>query len=135
MQLFAHRNHIDAVIPADIKDFIHHRYEHLVEDSSGEVIPVIILVNPDYAFTGSNGLLTVCDAYEEHSPREAGFVRPYEWVSHWPDLGVYELLYLQDPDNGLWIIVPESVVEGNPDDLKWVLTDESQGGLSESQPL
>lgn len=132
MQRISHRNHINADIPAELNDFIHRRYEQLVEDSGGEVIPIIILVEPgdnisgsDYAFIGPQGLLS--DLYEEFDPLEPGFIRPYEWVSYWPDLGIYECLYLQDPDNGYWILIPDVVVEKNAN-LKWVLTDETLGG-------
>ena len=61
-------------------------------------------------------------------------MRPYEWVSHWPDLALYELLLLVNNEDGFWIIIPKVFVEARPD-LNWVLTDESQGGLSEPQPL
>ncbi len=137
MHRISHRNHITSAIPEDLTEFIIKRFEQLAEET--DVPPIIILVKqgdnitgPDYAFIGNRGLLS--DDYEEFEPGESGFVRPYEWVSHWPDLSVYELLYLQDPDNGYWILVPDSVVEAHPD-LKWVLTNESLGGLSEPQPL
>jgi hypothetical protein len=35
---------------------------------------------------------------------------------------------------GYLILIPEAVVEAHPD-LKWILTAESQGGLSDPQPL
>jgi hypothetical protein len=49
-------------------------------------------------------------------------------------LKLHELLFLQHGEDGYWILIPEEIVEVYPD-LKWVLTDESQGGLVEPQPL
>ncbi|MCP4125397.1 MAG: hypothetical protein GY751_26990, partial [Bacteroidetes bacterium] len=50
------------------------------------------------------------------------------------DLKLYELLFLVCGEDGYWILIPEDIVEKHPD-LKWVLTDESLGGLSDPQPL
>ena len=138
MQRISHKTHITPEsIPDELTDFIIKRFQQLAEET--DTPPIIILVNPDdditgpdFAFIGNRGLLS--DLYEEHAPGEAGFVRPFEWVSHWPELGIYEALLLQDPDNGYWILIPEATVEINPD-LKWVLTAPELGGLSEPQPL
>jgi len=54
--------------------------------------------------------------------------------SHLPELRLFEALYLVDGEDGYWLMIPEDVVEAHPD-LKWVLIDESLGGLSEPQPL
>ena len=140
MKRISHRNHVTKDIPQPLAELITRRFNQLTEDSDGESIPIIILVEtgdsitgPDYAFIGNRGLLT--DSYEEAEPLDPAFIRPYEWCSYWPDLGVYELLYLQDPDNGYWLLIPDVVVETHPE-LKWVLTDESQaGGLSEPLAL
>ena len=137
MQLITHKNHIDQLPQDLLTEFIIKRFDQLAEET--DVPPIIIMVKPDdditgpdYAFIGNRGLLS--DLLEERAPRETGFLRPYEWVSYWPDMGVYELLFLQDHDNGYWILIPENIVEAHPD-LKWVLTDESLGGLSKPQPL
>ncbi len=138
MRRISHRKHITPEsIPDEFTDFIIRRFDQLAQET--DVPPIIILVKPDdditgpdYAFIGNRGLLS--DLYEQMLPGEAGYVRPYEWVSYWPDLGIYEVLYLQDPDNGYWILIPDLLVEVHPY-LKWVLTDPSQGGLSEPQPL
>ena len=90
------------------------------------------ITGPDYAFVGSNGLLS--DLFDEFSPGETGFVRPYEWASYLPSLQLYEVLLLVNNEDGYWIMIPGSVVEANPD-LKWVLTSEEAGGLSDPQPL
>jgi len=140
MHRISHRNHITPEsIPEEIIEFIIKRFEQIVEDSDGETIPTIILVKPDddltesdYAFVGCDGLIS--DLLEEHKPREVGFVRPYEWVSYHADLGLYELLFLRHAEDGHWILIPEAIVELHPD-LKWVLTAEELGGLSEPQPL
>lgn len=89
------------------------------------------VTGPDFAFVGSRGLLS--DLFEETRSGEAGFVRPYEWASHLPVLQLYEALLLVNNEDGFWIFIPEGVVEANPD-LKWVLTSEEQGGLSDPQP-
>jgi hypothetical protein len=44
------------------------------------------------------------------------------------------MLLLLNGEDGYLILIPEAVVEAHPD-LKWILTDESQGGLSDPQPL
>lgn len=140
MHRITHRNHITPDIPNELAAFIVRRFDQLIEESDGESIPIIILVEPDddttgpdYAFIGTKGLLS--DLYDENEPGQEGFIRPWESVSHWPaPLDLYELLYLQDPDNGYLVLIDDSVVEKH-DDLKWILTDPSQGGLSEPQPL
>lgn len=135
MQLITHQNHITDAIPDALINFIIKRFQSLAEEAEG-VPPIIILVKPDdditgpdYTFIGNLGLLS--DLFEESAPGEAGFVRPYEWVSYWPDLKLYELLFLQHSEDGYWILIPEQIVEAHPD-LEWVLT---AGGLSEPQPL
>lgn len=137
MRLITHSSHLDALPPSDLKNHITARFDRLSEDT--DVPPNIVLVEanddvtgPDCAFIGPQGLLS--DLFEEKCPGEAGFIRPYEWVSHIPSLQLYEVLLLVNNEDGHWIIIPEAIVEANPD-LKWVLTSEEQGGLSDPQPL
>ena len=138
MQLITHRSHLDALPASELKTHTQKRFDQLSEDT--DVPPNIVIVEatdditgPDYAFIGSRGLLS--DLFEEHEPRHPEFTRPYEWASHLPDLRLYEaLLLINGGEDGYWILIPEVVVEAHPD-LKWVLTDESQGGLSDPQPL
>jgi hypothetical protein len=101
--------------------------------------PVFVIVEkndridgPDFSIIGNRGLLS--DMYEERAPRVNGFIRPYEWVSHLPDLHLFEALYLVNGEDGYWILIPEEIVEAHPD-LKYVLTAPELGGLSDPQPL
>jgi hypothetical protein len=136
MKLINHRNKIDALPSSPLKNYIATRYQDLVEtedDLPGIFIIVEVddvITGPDYAFVGPRGLLS--DLFEEHAPRHPEFVRPYEHISKLSSL--YEALLLVNGEDGYWIFIPEAIVEAHPD-LKWVLTDESQGGLSEPQPL
>ena len=137
MQLITHRSHLDALPASDIKTHIQKRFDQLSEDTDAP--PNIILVEsddditgPGYAFIGNRGLLS--DLWEEHELRHPEFCRPYEWVSHLPELRLYEALYMVNGEDGYWILIPEAIVEAHPD-LHWVLTDESQGGLSLPQPF
>ena len=137
MQLITQQSHLDAIPASDLKTHIQKRFNQLSEDT--DVPPNIVLVEdgddisgPDYAFVGPEGLLS--DLFEEKCPGEADFVRPYEWVSHLPSLHLYEALLLINGEDGYWILIPEEIVEAHPD-LKWVLADESQGGLSTPQPM
>jgi len=137
MRLITHRSHLDALPASDLKIHIQSRFDQLTEDT--DVPPNIVLVEandditgPDYAFVGSRGLLS--DLFEEHRPGHPDFVRPYEWASHLPELRLYETLLLVNNEDGYWILISEAIVGLHPD-LKWVLTDESQGGLSYPQPL
>ena len=139
MQLISHPSHLDAFPQDALAGFIIKRFKQVVEDSGGETLPTIILVKPfhditgpDYAFIGNRGLLS--DAYEQAEPGDAAFVRPYEFVSYWPELGLFELLFLQHGEDGYWILIPENIASSNPK-LKWVLLDESQGGIRPVQPL
>jgi hypothetical protein len=137
MQLITHRSHLDALPASDLKFHIRKRFDQLSEDTDAP--PNLVLVEPDdditgpnYAFIGPQGLLS--DIFEEHEPGHPEFSRPYEWVSHLPELRLYEVLLLMNNEDGYWIVIPEAVVEAHPD-LKWVLTSEAQGGLSPPQPL
>ena len=137
MQLITHQIHINKLPDSTLKTHIHSRHDSLTFDT--DVPPNIILVEatdditgPDYAFVGNHGLLS--DTYEEHEPGEEGFVRPYEWTAHLPSLRMYEALVLLHGEDGYWLLIPEAVVETHSD-LHWILTDDSQGGLSEPQPL
>jgi hypothetical protein len=137
VQLITHRPHLDALPASPLKTHITARFDQLSEDS--DVPPNLVFVEsggvvtgPDFAFVGNNGLLS--DLYEEFSPGETGFIRPFEWVSHLPDLGIYEMLLLVNGEDGYFIFVPETVVDSHSD-LHWVLTAEELGGLSEPQPL
>jgi hypothetical protein len=135
MQLITHQRHINKLPESPLKTYIQTRFNQLSEDT--DVPPNIVLVEatddvtgPDYAFVGPNGLLS--DLFEEHEPGETGFVRLFENVSRISSL--FEVLLLINNEDGYWIMIPEAVVEANPD-LKWVLTSEEQGGLSPPQPL
>ena len=137
MNRISHPNHINKTIPDELLKFIIKRFESIAQDT--DVPPIIILVKPDdnitgpdYAFIGNQGLLS--DLYEEFEPQQEGFIRPFEWVSYHEDLRLYELLFLVGGEDGFWIVITEEIVEMHPD-LKWVLTDDSLGGLSPSQPL
>ena len=137
MQLITHRSHLDRLPASDLKTHIQVRFDQLSEDT--DVPPNIVLVEatdditgPDCAFVGPEGLLS--DLFEETGPGESGFVRPYEWVSHLPDLRLYEALLLVNNEDGYWIVIPDAIVDAHPD-LKWVLTSEEQGGLSDPQPF
>jgi hypothetical protein len=90
------------------------------------------ITGPGYAFVGNRGLLS--DLFEETGPGETEFCRPYEWASYLPELNIYEVLLLIHGEDGVFIYVIDSIVEANPK-LHWVLTDESQGGLSDPQPI
>jgi hypothetical protein len=137
VQLITHRNHLDALPTSDLKIHLQARFDQLSEDT--DLPPNIILVDddddvtgPDYAFVGPDGLLS--DLFEEHEPGHPEFCRPYEWVSHLPELHLYEVLLLVNNEDGYWILIQEDIVEAHPD-LHWVLTAEEQGGLSPPQPL
>ena len=138
MQLITHRNQLDALPANTLKTHITARFNHLSDDT--DVPPNLILVETDDDITGADfafinvahGLLG--DLWEEHAPGHPEFCRPYEWVSYLPELQLYEILLLLSGEDGYLIIIPEVVVEANPD-LKWILTDDSQGGLSDPQPL
>ena len=135
MHLINQIPHLDALPESPLKTHITARFNQLSEDT--DVPPNLILVEtgdditgPDYAFIGPRGLLS--DLFDEHEPGQPEFARPYEHASKLPLL--YEALLLTNNEDGYWIIIPESIVEAHPD-LKWVLTDEHQGGLSNPQPL
>jgi hypothetical protein len=137
MNLITHRSHIPNVPDDALAEFIIKRFGQLSFET--DVPPTIILVNPedditgpDYAFVGNRGLLS--DLFEEHKPGHPEFARPYEWVSFIPKIETYEILLLTHGEDGVLIFVPENVVNAQPE-LRWVLTDESQGGLSDPQPL
>ena len=138
MYRISHRKHITPEsIPGELTEFIIKRFNQLAEDT--DVPPNIILVEPtdditgpDYAFIGNRGLLS--DVYEPAEPGDPAFTRPYEWVSHWPELNLYEALLLNNGEDGYWILIPEEVVEAHPD-LRWVLTVPELGGLPDPQPI
>ena len=131
MQLITHTQHLDAIPASDVKTHITARFDQLSEDT--DVPPNIVLVEaaddltgPDYAFVGNNGLLS--DLFEEFNPGETGFLRPLEWASYLPSLQLYETLLLVNNEDGYWIMIPESVVEANPD-LKWVIFNSNRSGF------
>jgi hypothetical protein len=137
MQLINHKSHLDAFPASPFKTHITARFNQLSEDT--DVPPNIILAEntdditgPNYAFVGNRGLLS--DLWEEHRPGQSEFSRPYEWVSHLPELQLYEALLLVSNEDAYWILIPDTVVEAHPD-LKWIFTDESQGGSSDPQPF
>ena len=134
MQLITNQSHLDALSASDLKAHIWARFDQLSEDT--DVPPNIVLVEDGDNITGrnysfvseDNGLLGAGDV---SSPQ---YYRPYENVSYLPGLQLYEVLLLVNNEDGYWILIPEEIVEAHPD-LKWVLTDESQGGLSDPQPF
>ena len=137
MRLITHRSHLDALTESSLRTHITARFDQLSEDT--DVPPNLVLVErgdditgPDFAFVGPRGLLS--DLWEEHESGHPEFCRPYEWVSYLPSLQLYEALLLVNSEDGYWIIIPEAFVDAHPD-LKWVLTSEEQGGLSQPQPL
>jgi hypothetical protein len=136
LKLLTHINQIDQQLPeSPLKSHIQSRFDQLSEDT--DVPPNIILVEEGdditrYSWIGKQGL--VSDLWEEHKPGHPKFYRPFEWASYLPELQLYEVLLLVNNEDGYWILIPEAVVEAHPD-LKWVLTDASQGGLSDPQPL
>jgi hypothetical protein len=136
MQKYTSLSQMDALPASDLKAHLQDRHRALYEDDMGPVFVIAEKTDrvdgPDFSFIGNRGLLS--DLYEERAPKEDGFTRPYEWVSHLPELQLYEALLLVNGEDGYWILILEDVVEAHPD-LKWVLTDESQGGLSDPQPL
>ena len=135
MQLFTSLPQINALPASDLKAHLQARHRTLYEDNMGPIFVVVEdedITGPDYAFIGPRGLLT--DLFDEHEPGHPEFARPYEWASHLPELHLYEALYLVNGEDGYLLVIPEDIVEAHPD-LKWVLTDEHQGGLSDPQPL
>ena len=138
MQLITHQSHLDALPESPLKAHIQKRFDQLAEDT--DVPPNIVLVEdgdditgPAFAFIGPRGLLT--DLFEEHEPGHPEFARPYEWASYLPPLKLFEVLLLTaSGEDGYLILIPQAIVEAHPD-LKWILTDEHQGGLSDPQPL
>lgn len=137
MRLLSHQQQLDQLPASPLKDHIQKRFDQLSEDT--DVPPNLILVEeddditgPDYAFVGNRGLLS--DWFQEHAPKEDGYVRPYEWVCHIAELRLYELLYLEAADLGYLIMVPDDIVEANSE-LKWIFTAPELDGLSEPQPL
>jgi len=137
MLLLSHQQQLDRLPESQLKSHIQLRFNQLSEDT--DVPPNIVLVEIDdditgsaFGFVGDRGL--VSDLFESAEPGEVNFVRPYEWASYFPELHLYETLILINNEDGYLVLVPESIVAAHPD-LKWVLTDESQGDLSEPQPL
>ena len=137
MQQYTDISQIDALPASDLKTHLQARHRALYEDGMG---PVFVIVQPtdridgpDYAFISeSQGL--VADLWDEHEPGHPDFSRPYEWAAYLPALRLYEVLLLINGEDGYLIFIPESVVDAHPD-LKWVLTSDQQGGLSDPQPL
>ena len=139
MPLLTHVNQINQQLPdSPLKSHIQTRFDSLAFET--DVPPNHILVEegdiitgPNFAFINADhGLLG--DLWDEHEPGHPDFCRPYEWVSYWPSLALYEVLLLVNNEDGYWILIPETVVDSHPD-LHWVLTAEELGGLSEPQPL
>lgn len=137
MQLITHSSHLDALPASDLKHHLQARYNQLSDDCNVPVNLVLVeegddITGPGYAFVGNRGLLS--DLFEETGPGETEFCRPYEWASYLPELNIYEVLLLIHGEDGVFIYVIDSIVESNTE-LHWVLTDESQGGLSDPQPI
>ena len=137
MQLFTSLPQINALPASDLKTHLQARHRALYEDGLGPVFVIVQsndqISGPDYAFISeSQGL--VADLWGEHEPGHPQFCRVLEWAAYLPAIHLYESLVLINGEDGYWLLIPETIVEANPD-LKWILTDESQGGLSEPQPL
>jgi hypothetical protein len=137
MLLITHQSHLDALPVSPLIAHIQKRFDQLSEDS--DVPPAILLLKPgdspnatDLRVCGHNGL--VSDIWEKHEPGHSEFCRVFEWASYLPSLRLYEVPQLVNNEDGYLILIPEAVVEAHPD-LKWVLTDEHQGGLSDPQSL
>jgi hypothetical protein len=137
VQLITHISHLNALPESPVKAHITARFDQLSEDT--DVPPNLIIVEegdnitgPDYAFIGPRGLLS--DLFEEHEPGHPEFARPYEWVCYLPSLRLYETLLLVNDEDGYLILIPEAITEAYPE-FEWVLTDNSQGGFSDPQPL
>lgn len=132
MQLFTSLSQIDALPASDLKTHLQARHRALYEDGMGPVFVVVEdenITSQDYAFISEdNGLLGDGDV------NSLQYYRPYQNVSYLPELHLYEALYLINGEDAYWILIPEAVVEAHPA-LKWALTDECQGGLSEPLPL
>lgn len=138
MKIITNRDQLKALTPSPLSNHLLSKFDDLVE-TEDDAPPIFIIVEPhdditgpDYAFVGNRGLLS--DLWEEHRPGQSEFSRPYEWVSHLPELQLYEVLLLVNNEDGYWIFLPDGVVEAYPD-LKWVLASEEAGGLSTPQPL
>ena len=134
MLLITHRKQLDALPPSPLKNYITTRYQDLVE-TEDDIPPIFVIVEeddditgPDFAFVSCNGLL---GEGEMNTPQ---YINPFEKIVHLTDINMYQLLYLVSGEDGYWIYISNSIVEAHPD-LKWVLTDDSQGGLSAPQPL
>ena len=135
VQLITHQSHIDQLKPCPLKTHIQARFDQLSEDT--DVPPNILVIEksdtvdggPDFAFINeAHGLLS--DLYDEHNPGEEGFTSPFEWISRWPDLKIWEVLYLEF-DMGTWLIIPDEVTESNPELLLALTAQE----LSDPQPI
>ena len=138
MRIITHQHHIDALPETNVKTHIQKRFDQLYETDE-DLLPNIILFEDGdditgsaFSFVGNKGLIS--DLFESAKLGEVGYIRPFEWVSYLPGLQLYEALILINNEDGYLVLVPESIVAAHPD-LKWVLTDESQGDLSEPQPL
>jgi hypothetical protein len=135
MQVYHSQVLIDRLPASELKFHLLARYNQLSEGT--DIPPNIVLVEADdeiagrdYSFIGNRGLLS--DFFEEHEPGHPEFARPFEWASYLPELKIYEVLLLIHGEDGVFIYLPDSIVEANPK-LHWVLTDASQGGLSNPQ--
>ena len=138
MQLITHSSRLDALCASPLKDHITARFQDFVE-TEDDSPPIFVIVEeddditgPDYAFVGPDGLLS--DLWEEHEPGHSEFCRPYEWISFLSQIDYFEILLLSHGEDGALIFVSKALAEAIPN-LKWVLTDESQDGLSDPQPL
>ena len=138
MQLITHQSHLDALPESPLKQHIQKRFDQLFE-TEDDLLPNLVLVEqgdvvtgPEYAFVGPRGLLS--DLFEEHEPGHPEFARSFEWVSYFPELQVYETLLLINGEDGYLIFIPESIADTHHE-LRWILTSDQQGGLSDPQPL
>ena len=138
MQLLSTISKINDLPPSGIKDHIKATYLSLVE-TDDDIPPIFIIVEeddditgPDYAFIGSQGLLS--DLWDRHKPRHPKFSRPYEWSTYIEGLTTYLVQYLVCNEDCYFLYISASLSEKYPV-LKWVLTASELGGLSDPQPL
>jgi hypothetical protein len=108
MKIITHLNQLNALPRTPLRDHLVTKFDDLVE-TEDDIPPIFIIVKPsddltgpDYAFVSlSNGLLGDDD-------------RPYESITHLPDINAHELLLLLNSEDAYWIYVPDAASFGNP---------------------
>ena len=125
MKLFTHQSQLDALPQSPLKNHLIARYDDLVE-TEDDLPPLFVIVEEDDDITGPD--------YAFVQLGDGDTLGTYEAVTHLPNQNMYELLFLVNGEDAFWIYISKSIADANAD-LKWVLTDESQCGLSDPQPL